>query len=164
MKKEEIQLEIKEIEEAMQGKLAELAPNAEVVATAVINERTEGQNTVSQLLQAHPDANAVMTTNDEGGLGALGAYKAAGSEIPCLVDAGGNEEVLAAVASGEMYGAVAFDFQGDMMQNFASIASMLEDPTAPGQQLEIPVVPHKRGPARRSGRSSVIPWPFPAPW
>ena len=134
-----------EIEEAMQGKLAELAPNAEIVATAIVNERAEGQNTVSQLLQAHPDANAVMTTNDEGGLGALGAFKAAGVEIPCLVDAGGNEEVLAAVESGEMYGAAALDFQGDLMQTFEAVATMLGDPSAPGAQLEVPVIPHKTG-------------------
>ena len=134
-----------EIEESMQGKLAELAPGAEIVATAIISERAEGQNTVSQILQANPDANAVMTTNDEGGLGALGAFKAAGTELPCLVDAGGNDEVLAAVESGEMYGAAALDFQGDMMQTFEAVATMLADPSAPGAQLEVPVIPHKTG-------------------
>ena len=134
-----------EIEESMQGKLAELAPGAEIVATAIISERAEGQNTVSQILQANPDANAVMTTNDEGGLGALGAFKAAGTELPRLVDAGGNDEVLAAVESGEMYGAEALDFQGDMMQTFEAVATMLADPSAPGAQLEVPVIPHKTG-------------------
>lgn len=134
-----------EIEESMQGKLAELAPGAEIVATAIISERAEGQNTVGQILQANPDANAVMTTNDEGGLGALGAFKAAGTELPCLVDAGGNDEVLAAVESGEMYGAAALDFQGDMMQTFEAVATMLADPSAPGAQLEVPVIPHKTG-------------------
>ncbi|MCB9432188.1 MAG: sugar ABC transporter substrate-binding protein [Ardenticatenaceae bacterium] len=134
-----------EIEESMQGKLSELAPGAEIVATAIISERAEGQNTVGQILQANPDANAVMTTNDEGGLGALGAFKAAGTELPCLVDAGGNDEVLAAVESGEMYGAAALDFQGDMMQTFEAVATMLADPSAPGAQLEVPVIPHKTG-------------------
>ena len=86
-----------------------------------------------------------MTTNDEGGLGALGAFKAAGTELPCLVDAGGNDEVLAAVESGEMYGAAALDFQGDMMQTFEAVATMLADPSAPGAQLEVPVIPHKTG-------------------
>lgn len=132
-----------EIEGNMEAKLMELAPNAEIVATAIVSERAEAQTTVSQLLQAHPDANAVMTTNDEGGLGALGAFKAAGLEIPCLVDAGGNEEVLAAVQSGEMYGAAALDFQADMMQTFEAVAAMLMDPTALGKQLEVPVVAHQ---------------------
>ena len=131
-----------EIEEAMEANLAELAPNAEIVATAIVSERAEAQNTVSQLLQAHPEANAVMTTNDEGGLGALGAFEAAGLTLPCLVDAGGNDEVLAAVESGEMYGAAALDFQGDMMQTFDAVAAMLEDPSALGTQLEVPVIPH----------------------
>ena len=131
-----------EIETTMEAKLLETAPNAEIVATAIVSERAEGQNTVSQLLQAHPNAKAVMTTNDEGGLGALGAFKAAGLEIPCLVDAGGNDEVLEAVSSGEMYGAAALEFEADMMQTFAAVASMLEDPSAPGEQLEVPVARH----------------------
>ena len=32
--------------------------------------------------------------NDEGALGAIGAFKAAGKDLPCLTEAGGNEEVL----------------------------------------------------------------------
>lgn len=132
-----------EVEGTMQAKLTELAPGAQIVATAIVTERAAGQNTVSQLLQKNPDANAVMTTNDEGGLGALGAFKAAGKQIPCLVDAGGNQEVLAAVQSGEMYGAAALEFEKDMLQTFEAVASMLQNPDAPGKQLEVPVAAHK---------------------
>jgi ABC-type sugar transport system substrate-binding protein len=129
----------KEEEEAMTKALAAAAPNAQIVATEIAKDRAEAQTKVSQLLLAHPDANAVMTTNDEGGLGALGAFKAAGKAIPCLVDAGGNEEVIAAVKSGEIYGAAVLEFEKDLMQTFESVASMLKDPSAPGKQTEVPV-------------------------
>jgi ABC-type sugar transport system substrate-binding protein len=132
-----------EIEGTMQTKLKELAPGAEIVATAIVKERAEGQTTVSQLLQKNPDANAVMTTNDEGGLGALGAFKAAGKTIPCLVDLGGNPEVLAAVKAGEMYGASVLEFEKDMMQTFEAFVAMMQAPGAPGKQLEVPVTPYK---------------------
>ena len=128
-----------EIEEAMEAELLAAAPNAEIVATAIVSERAEGQTTVSQLLLANPGANVVMATNDEGGLGALGAFEAAGKEIPCLVDAGGNEEVLEAVANGEMYGAAVLQFEADMMQTFDALATMMADPSAAGAQLEVPV-------------------------
>lgn len=133
----------KEMEEAMIAKLAAAAPGAKVVASAIVKDRAEAQTTVGQLLQANPDADAVMTTNDEGGLGALGAFKAAGKAIPCLVDGGGNTEVLEAVKKGEMYGAAALQFEKDMMQTFDSIASMLKDPSALGKQIEVPLAVSK---------------------
>ena len=52
-----------EIEDAMVAKLAEIAPGAEIVATAIVKDRAEAQTSVGQLLQANPDTNAVMTTN-----------------------------------------------------------------------------------------------------
>jgi ABC-type sugar transport system substrate-binding protein len=44
-----------------------------------------------------------MGQNDEGSLGALGAFAAAGKELPCLTETGGNDEVLAAVKDGKIY-------------------------------------------------------------
>ena len=133
----------KEEEDAMLAKLAAQAPGAKIVATGIAKDRAGGQTTVSQLLQANPDANAVMSTNDEGGLGALGAFKAAGKAIPCLVDGGGNDEVLAAVKSGEMYGAAALEFGKDLAQTLESLTTMLKDPSAVGKQLEVPIAVHK---------------------
>jgi len=129
----------KEIEDAMAAKLAAAAPDAKIVATEIVKDRAEAQTKVGQILQAHPDANAVMATNDEGGLGALGAFKAAGKSAPCITDGGGNDEVVAAVKSGDMYGAAVLQFQKDMMQTLESFGTMLKDPTAPGKQLEVPV-------------------------
>lgn len=133
-----------QIETAMTAELKAAAPGAEIVATTIVKDRAEGQTKIGQILQAHPDANAVMTTNDEAGLGALGAFEAAGKKATCLVDGGGNDEVLAAVKSGKMYGAVALNFQADMMQTFDAIKSMLKDPNAPGKQLAVPLGIHKK--------------------
>ncbi|MCW1966773.1 MAG: substrate-binding domain-containing protein [Anaerolineae bacterium] len=129
----------KEQEDAMLAKLAAAAPGAKIVANIITKDRAGAQTSVSQALQANPDANAVMTTTDEGGLGALGAFKAAGKPIPCIANAGGNDEVLAAVKSGEMYGAAVLQFQKDLMQTFDAIETMLKDPSAPGKQKEVPL-------------------------
>ncbi len=128
-----------EIDAAIVENLAAAAPGVEVVSTIITTERAESLTKVGQVLQANPDINVVVTAHDEGGLGALGAFEAAGKEIPCLVDMGGNAEVLAAVESGAMYGAVALDFQGDLMQTFDAFKTMLADPTAPGRQQTVPL-------------------------
>ena len=51
-------------------------------------------------------------------LGALGAFAAAGKELPCLVETGGNDEVLKAVEDGKIYASVALQFEEDMKQSF----------------------------------------------
>jgi ABC-type sugar transport system substrate-binding protein len=129
--------------EMLKGLTAKAA-GAEIVATIVVKDRVEAQTKIGQVLQAHPDANALMTPNDEGGLGALGAYDAAGKTLTCLVDGGGNDEVLKAVDDGKMYASAALNFKGDVMQTFDAIADMLKDPKAQGKQLTVPLDLHKK--------------------
>ena len=128
-----------EIDSNQESQLLAAAPGVEIVDRIITSERAETLDKVSQILQAHPDINVVVTAHDEGGLGALGAFEAAGIEIPCLVDAGGNDEVLKDVADGKIYASVALNFQGDLMQTFDSIEMMLKDPTAPGRQTSVPL-------------------------
>lgn len=128
-----------EMEAAMDAALAAGAPGVEVVQEVIATERAEALTKTAQVLQAHPDINIVASVNDEGGLGALGAFEAAGKEIPCLVDLGGNDEVLAAVESGAMYGAVALNFGADLMNTFDAIKVMLADPAANGRQQSVPL-------------------------
>ncbi len=45
--------------------------------------------------RATPTSTPSLGNNDEGALGALGAFKAAGKKLPCLTEFGGNDEVLA---------------------------------------------------------------------
>ena len=76
------------------------------------------QTDVGSALQGNPGLNAVFGQNDEGALGALGAFAAAGKELPCLTETGGNDEVLAAVKDGKIYASVALQFAADMAQSF----------------------------------------------
>ena len=96
------------------------------------------QTDVGSALQGNPDVTAVYGQNDEGALGTIGAFKAAGKDMPCITEAGGNDEVLAAVEAGDIYAVVALQFQADMAQSFDTLIAMIEDPEAEGVQLTVP--------------------------
>ena len=68
----------------------------------------------------------------------IGAFKAAGKDLPCITEAGGNEETLAAVESGDIYAVVALQFAADMAQSFDALTAMIDDPEATGVQLTVP--------------------------
>ena len=127
-----------ELEGAAKEALAATAPNAEIVATVVVKDRQGMQTDTGAALQGHPKINAVMGQNDEGALGALGAFAAAGKDVPCITEAGGNDEVLAAVKSGKIYAVVALQFEQDMVQSFDTLTAMMADPTKTGVRLTVP--------------------------
>ncbi|GAA2165821.1 ABC-type sugar transport system substrate-binding protein [Humibacillus xanthopallidus] len=127
-----------ELEGAAKTALAATAPNAKIVATVVVKDRQGMQTDTGAVLQGNPDITAVMGQNDEGALGALGAFAAAGKELPCVTEAGGNDEVLAAVKSGKIYAVVALQFAQDMVQSFDTLTAMIADPTKTGVQLTVP--------------------------
>ncbi len=127
-----------ELETAVKDALAATAPDAEIVTTITVSDRTAAQTDVSNALQGNPDVTAVFGQNDEGALGTVGAFKAAGKDIPCITEAGGNEETLAAVKSGDIYAVVALQFADDMTQSFDALTTMIDDPEATGVQLTVP--------------------------
>jgi ABC-type sugar transport system substrate-binding protein len=127
-----------DIEGSAAAALAAAAPNAKVVSTIIAKDRAGSQTDVGNALQGHPDITAVMSTNDEGALGGLGAFAAAGKNLGCLTEAGGNDEVLGLVKSGKIYASVALQFQDDMTQSFDTLATMQGNPKAVGQQLKVP--------------------------
>jgi ABC-type sugar transport system substrate-binding protein len=127
-----------EYENAVKENLAATAPDAEIVSTITISDRQAAQTDVGNALQGNPDINAVFAQNDEGALGTIGAFKAAGKDIPCITETGGNDEALAAVDSGDIYAVVALQFADDMTQNVDKLTAMLEDPKAKGEQLVTP--------------------------
>ena len=130
-----------EINDSIKAAVADGAPDAEFVNEQDAADRLGSAQIVSSALQAAPNANAIIATDDESSLGSLDALKAAGkdpSEL-CVVGAGGNEEAVAAVDSGELYAEVAFDFVGDLGQNLGELHTLAADPSAPGQQLTIPI-------------------------
>jgi ABC-type sugar transport system substrate-binding protein len=128
----------KEFEGAVKDALKATAPDAEIVSTITVSDRTAAQTDIGNALQGNPDVNAVFGQNDEGALGAIGAFKAAGKDLPCITEGGGNDETLAAVEAGEIYAVVALQFADDMAQSFDALTSMMDDPTATGVQLTVP--------------------------
>jgi ABC-type sugar transport system substrate-binding protein len=127
-----------DIENTALEALKAAAPNVKVVSTVIAKDRPGAQTDIGNALQGHPKIAAVMSTNDEGALGALGAFAAAGKNLGCLSEAGGNDEVLAAVKAGKIYASVALQFQADMIQSFDTLATMQGDAKAVGKQLNVP--------------------------
>ena len=127
-----------ELETAVKDALAAGAPDAEIVTTITVSDRTAAQTDVGNALQGNPDVTAVFGQNDEGALGTIGAFKAAGKDLPCITEAGGNEESLAATEAGEIYAVVALQFAADMAQSFDALTAMIDDPEATGVQLTVP--------------------------
>ncbi len=126
------------LEGAVKEALAAGAPDAEIVTTITVSDRTAAQTDVGNALQGNPDVTAVFGQNDEGALGTIGAFKAAGKDLPCITEAGGNEESLAAAKAGEIYAVVALQFAADMAQSFDALVAMIDDPEAEGVQLTVP--------------------------
>lgn len=128
-----------DIENTAKSALTATAPGAKIVSTVVVNDRTQAQTDIGAALQGNPNANAVMGNNDEGALGGIGAFKAAGKKLTCLVEgAGGNDESLKAVKSGDIYAVIALQFADDMTQSVDTLSTMLGDATAAGKQLTVP--------------------------
>ena len=127
-------------ESSTKAALTAVAPNATVVQTIIVKDRAQAQTDVSSTLLGHPEINAVMAVNDEGALGALGAFAASGKKVTCLTEAGGNDEVLGLVKEGKIFAAVALQFDADMAQSFDTLVKLQANPKAYGQVL---VVPHK---------------------
>ena len=128
-----------EYDKAALSSLAAAAPNAKVVSTLVIQDRAKAQTDIGAALQGNPGINAVMSQGDEGPLAAIGAFAAAGKDLPCVVaGTAGNPETLAAVKSGKMYAVNALQFGEDMAQSFDTLVKMQADPTAKGLILTVP--------------------------
>jgi ABC-type sugar transport system substrate-binding protein len=127
-----------EFEGAALAALKAAAPNANVVQKLPVADRAAGQTAIGNSLQGHPHLTAVMASTDEGSLGALGAFSAAGKSLPCVTDFGGNDEVLADVKSGKMFASVALQFNADLAQSFDTLVKMQADPKANGLSLIVP--------------------------
>lgn len=127
-----------EFEKAAKEALAAAAPDAKLVQELVVKDRSSGQTDIGNALQGHPDLVGVMSATDEGALGALGAFDAAGKDLPCVADFGGNDEVLKDVDSGTIYASVALQFNDDMKQSFDTLVKMQADPEAKGDILVVP--------------------------
>ena len=127
-----------ELESNAKDALLATAPGAEIVTTVQVKDRAGAQTDIGAALQGNPEVRAVLGTNDEGALGAVGAFAAAGKELTCVTEAGGNDEALAAAKAGTIYAVVALQFQDDMAQSFDALVAMINDPTKTGTQMTVP--------------------------
>ena len=127
-----------EFEAAAAAGLKATAPNANIVQNLVVSDRAKGQTDIGNALQGHPNLVGVMSSTDEGALGALGAFSAAGKSLKCVSDFGGNDEVLKDVKAGTIYDSVALQFAADMAQSFDTLVKMQADPKAAGLVLTVP--------------------------
>jgi ABC-type sugar transport system substrate-binding protein len=134
-----------DLEKSAVDALKATAPGATIVQEVVTTDRAAVQTGVGNALQGHPDVTAVLGANDESALGSLGAFDAAGKKLTCLTEAGGNDEVLGLVQSGEIYASVVLQFEADMKQSFDTLTKMIADPAAPGVQLTVPQKVMKAG-------------------
>jgi ABC-type sugar transport system substrate-binding protein len=123
---------------AAEQALKTTAPGATIVQTVIAKDRAQSQTDIGNALQGQPGLSAVMGANDEGALGALGAFAAAGKKLTCVTDFGGNDEVLKGVADGKIYASVALQFEADMTQSFDTLVKMQADPKANGDVLQVP--------------------------
>ncbi|WP_436534532.1 sugar ABC transporter substrate-binding protein [Actinoplanes sp. HUAS TT8] len=128
----------KEFEDAAAAALKATAPGATIVQSVIAKDRASAQTDVGNVLQGKPTLSAVMASNDEGALGALGAFASAGKTPQCVTDFGGNDEVLKNVTDGKIYASVALQFDADMAQSFDTLVAMQSDPKANGQILIVP--------------------------
>lgn len=88
------------------AQLAAKYPNMTVVASQTAKfDQTEGQKVMEQLLQAHPEINAVYAENDGMALGAIQAIRSAG-KVPGkdikIVSIDGIQQAVQDVASGQI--------------------------------------------------------------
>ncbi|MFE0464201.1 ABC transporter substrate-binding protein [Kitasatospora sp. NPDC058965] len=81
-------------------------PNIQVVASQTGNfNQTDGQKVMEQLLQAHPDINAVYAENDEMALGAIQAIRSAGKtpgKDVKIVSIDGIQQAVQDVVAGQL--------------------------------------------------------------
>lgn len=82
--------------------------NIKIVAKQTANfDRTQGLNVTQNLLQAHPDIQAIFAQNDEMALGAVRALQEVHNNNIIVVGFDGTKEGIAAVKAGKMNATIA---------------------------------------------------------
>jgi ABC-type sugar transport system substrate-binding protein len=116
-------------------------PGASIAREVAADGELQAQQNVSSALQADPDANAAVGTNDEAVLGAMQAFQQAGKDPTksCVIGGGLAAQSQAAIKAGTIYAGVAFDFEQDVKNNIGEILAMAADPTAVGKVMTLPI-------------------------
>jgi ABC-type sugar transport system substrate-binding protein len=127
---------------ALNAALASGSPNSAIVSTISPVGQLPSQQQTASALQAEPNANTAVGTNDEAVLGALAAFQQAGKNPSksCIVGGGGGAQAVAAIKAGTIYGGVVFDYKTDTENNVKAIVTMVTQPTSAGVSLHIPII------------------------
>jgi ABC-type sugar transport system substrate-binding protein len=114
---------------------------ARIVRTVSPDSQIVAQQDTLSALQAVPQANAALGTNDEAVLGAASAFQQAGKDPKksCIIGGGGGDQAIAAIKSGTVYAGATFDFETDTRNNIGAIMAMVGDPTAVGKEMRVPI-------------------------
>lgn len=106
-------------------------PDIEVLAEKTANwSRSEGMTVMENWLQAFDVIDAVVSENDEMGLGAREAVKASGKDIP-VIGVDGITDALNAVAAGDMVASIFQDGAGQGAKAVEVLVDVIE-----GKQVE----------------------------
>lgn len=101
-------------------------PDIEVLAEKTANwSRSEGMTVMENWLQAFDQIDAIVSENDEMGLGAREAVKAAGKDIP-VIGVDGITDALNAVEAGEMVASIFQDGAGQGAKAVEVLVSVIE--------------------------------------
>ena len=127
-------------DKALKASVAKI-PGASIGREVAGDGELKAQQNVLSALQADPDANAALGTNDEAVLGALQAFQQAGKDPAksCVIGGGLAAQSLAAIKAGTIYAGVAFDFAQDVKNNIGEILAMAAEPTAVGKVMTLPI-------------------------
>jgi ABC-type sugar transport system substrate-binding protein len=128
-----------DIENSAAAALVATAPKAKIVSNMIATAQASAQTDAGNSLQGNPGITAAMATNDEGALGVLGAFAAAGKNLTCMTSFGGGAEVLAQAKAGKIYAVANLQFAADMTQSFNTLQAMQSNPKQVGQQLHVPL-------------------------
>jgi ribose transport system substrate-binding protein len=78
-------------------------------------ERDVAMTVTENMLQAHPDLNAIFSVNDNGALGSLAAIEASGKKV-LLYSVDGHPEAVQAILKGKIFKATSAQFPRDQVR------------------------------------------------
>ena len=117
-----------EREQGIKDAIAEFNPNMEIVATATGGEGPEqGLQAAENMLQAHPELDMFICTNDEGAVGVIEAVKGA-SEVRddfAVFGVGGVEQILSELQKDSTYFKGTVTFMPERLQEYVKVACYL---------------------------------------
>ncbi len=119
-------------------------PGVQTVAQPAAADRLKSFQAMQSVLQAHPNANVVVSPSDEPVLGAMRALVAAGRDPKtelCLIGSGGNPEAAAALKSGDFYASADPQIPEIMRRTVVAAWALIKNPDDPRYSMKVALSP-----------------------